>query len=314
MSTSTADSAADSTPAPTPRFLAGLDRPAILVARRLDHPAQRVWEAITVPGLLAQWFPSEAEFELRPGGTVTFDPDGEAYDGQVLTAEPPHRLEFTWEADRLEFTLAGAGDGRTTDLTLVHAFDDLAGAAIFATGWEGCLAGLADVLAGREPADPGRRVARHEELVALFGLDRPEVTRSEDGTWRAVWERQLTCPAQVAWDLWFGTDRDTGRQRKAPDVGAPFRPSGAPGTVLGTARVVQEPRRFVLGIAADVAGETLGFRLGDGTGHGARIYLEVTGRDEDLDEALELWGEGALGGLARAAAEQDAASRDAAGH
>jgi uncharacterized protein YndB with AHSA1/START domain len=297
-----------------PRFLTGLDRPAILVDRRLRHPVQRVWEAITVPGLLAQWFPSEAEFELRPGGTVTFDPDGEAYDGQVLTAEPPHRLEFTWEADRLEFTLTGAADGRTTDLTLVHAFDDLAGAASFATGWEGCLAALADVLSGREPVDPGRRPARHEELVALFGLDRPEVTRGEDGGWSATWERQLTRPAQAVWDLWFGTDRDTGRQRSAPDVGAPFQPYGAPDTVLGTARVVDEPREFALDLAEDVAGDTLVVRLGNGTGHGARIYLEVTGQDEDLDAALELWGEGALGGLARAAAEQDAAGQDAAGH
>ncbi|MDI3331029.1 MAG: SRPBCC domain-containing protein [Micrococcus sp.] len=296
-------------PAHTPQLLTDGERPAVLVGCRLDHPVERVWEAITVPGLLARWFPSEVEFELRPGGTVTFDPDGESYAGQVLTAEPPHRLGFTWEEDRLEFTLSGTGDGQATDLTLVHAFDDLAGAASFATGWEGCFASLADVLAGREPVDPGRRVARHEELVALFGLDRPEVTRGEDGGWRAAWERQLTCPAQAAWDLWFGTDRDTGRQRRTPDIGAPFQHSGAPDTVLGTARVVDEPREFVLDIAEDVAGNTLGLRLGDGTGHGARLYLEVTGREEDLDAALELWGEGALGGLARAAAEQDAAGR-----
>lgn len=128
------------------------------------------------------------------------------------------------------------------------------------------------------------------------------MTCSKDGTWRAVWERQLTCPAQAAWELWFGTDGDTGRQRRAPAVGASFQPSGAPGTVLGTARVVEEPRQFVLDIAEDIAGETLGFRLEDGTGHGARIYLEVTGRDA----ALELWGGSALGGLARAAAEQHA--------
>jgi uncharacterized protein YndB with AHSA1/START domain len=309
MSPSTPESTPASVPSHTPQLLTDGDRPAVLVSRRLDHPAERVWEALTLPGLLARWFPSEAEFELRPGGTVTFDPDGESYDGQVLTAEPPRRLEFTWETDRLEFTLSGTREGDSTDLTLVHAFDDLAGAASFATGWEGCLAALADVLAGREPVDPGRRVARHEELVALFGLDRPEVTRGEDGTWRAAWERQLTRPAQAVWDLWFGTDGDTGRQQRAPEVGAPFQPYGAPDTVLGTVRAADEPREFALDIAEDVAGDTLRFRLGDGTGHGARIYLEVTGRDEDRDAALELWGEGALGALARAAAEQDAAAR-----
>ena len=64
-------------------------------------------------------------------------------------------------------------------------------------------------------------------------LDRPVVTESDAG-WTVRVERQLTCPAEVAWDLWFGKDRDTGEQRTAPNVGEPLTPYMAPEVVIGT--------------------------------------------------------------------------------
>jgi hypothetical protein len=68
--------------------------------------------------------------------------------------------------------------------------------------------GLRSVLAG-DPVPPANRgIARHEELVHEFGLDQPEVAES-GGRWTVRVERQVTCPAEVAWDLWFGKDRDT---------------------------------------------------------------------------------------------------------
>jgi hypothetical protein len=96
-----------------------------------------------------------------------------------------------------------------------------------------CLAGLRSMLAG-EPLPPrDRGIARHEELVYEFGLDWPEVTES-DGRWTVRVERQLTCPAEVAWDLWFGKDRETGEQRAAPAIGEPPTPYMAPEVVTGT--------------------------------------------------------------------------------
>ena len=93
-------------------------------------------------------------------------------------------------------------------------------------------------------------------------------------------ERQLTCPAEVAWDLWFGKDRDTGEQRVAPAVGEPLTPYMAPDVVIGTMTEV-DPHRV---LAFDVAptggpGEHIRVELADGTGHGARIKLTVTGTD-----------------------------------
>lgn len=115
---------------------------------------------------------------------------------------------------------SSTGDG--TRFTLIHSFDDRFGAPSFATGWDLCLAGLRNVLAGEPPPAPDRGISRHEELVHQFGLDRPEVTES-NGRWTVRLERQLTCPAEVAWNLWFGKDRDTGEQRSAPAVGSRSR-------------------------------------------------------------------------------------------
>ena len=192
-----------------------------------------MWRAVTTPEHLGQWFPSPVEIDLRPGGAMRFGAfEGDAgAAGTVEVVDAPRRLTFTWGTDRLTFELAPDGDGTTFALT--HSFDDRYGAASFATGWEMCLAGLRSVLAGEPLPPPDRGIARHEELVHEFGLDRPEVTES-DGRWTVRVERQLTCPAEVAWDLWFGRDRDTGEQRPAPAVGEPLTPYMAPDVVIGT--------------------------------------------------------------------------------
>ena len=57
----------------------------------------------------------------------------------------------------------------------------------------------AAVLAGAPLPEPGRREARHEELVAAFGLDRPVVIRGDAG-WSVRIERQLVVPPAVAWE------------------------------------------------------------------------------------------------------------------
>ena len=151
--------------------------------------------------------------------------------GSIEAVDAPRLLAFRWGTDRLTFELQPDGDGTTFALT--HAFDDRYGAASFATGWEICLGGLRSVLADEPLPAPDRGIARHEELVHEFGLDQPEVTESAGG-WTVRFERQLTCPADVAWDMWFGTDRDTGEQRVAPAVGEPLTPYMAPDVVIGT--------------------------------------------------------------------------------
>ena len=286
------------------RFLTIDGRPTVRVEREFPHPIETVWRAVTRPEHLGQWFPSPVEVDLRPGGKMRFSgfEGGSGAAGTIEVVDAPRRLTFTWGADRLTFELASTGAG--TAFTLIHTFDDRFGAASFATGWDLCLAGLRSVLAGEPLPPPDRGIVRHEELVHEFGLDRPEVTDS-DGRWTVSVERQLTCPAEVAWDLWFGKDRDTGEQRTAPAVGEPLTPYMAPEVVVGTMTEVHLHRVLAFDVAPTGGpGEHVRVELGDGTGQGVRLTLTVTGTDpSERDAAAELWGTGAVGHLAASAAD-----------
>lgn len=284
-----------------PELLENGPRPAVRVMREFDHPIDRVWRAVTSPEHLAKWFPSEIEIDLVPGSEIHFGSfEGDAARGQVLEVEPPHRLAFSWDTDRLEFDLRSNDSGTTFVLT--HFFDDRAGAASFATGWEMCLAALSDLLAGNPPRPANRGTDRHEELVTRFGLNLPLVTRTPDG-WQARFERQLICSAEVAWNLFFGIDPTTGEQRNAPGIGEQFHPYAAPEIVLGTVTEVDRPRVFAFETAPDEPGDRVRLELTAGTGHGARLILEVSGRiDAELDPVIDQWGGGAIEEIARQAA------------
>jgi uncharacterized protein YndB with AHSA1/START domain len=283
------------------QFLTLEGRPTVRVERHFPHPIDKVWRAVTEPEHLAVWFPSPVEFDLQPGAAMRFGAEPQA-GGAVETVEPPRRLTFTWGNDRLTFELTPDGEGTTFALT--HSFDDRYGAASFATGWELCLTGLRSMLADEPPPAPERGVARHEELVRDFGLDQPQVTEA-DGHWTVRVERQLTCPAEIAWDLWFGKDRDTGEQRSAPAVGEPLTPYMAPDKVIGTITAVDRHHILAFDIAPTGGpGEHLRFELTPGTGHGARITLIVTGTNPaEREMAAQMWGTGAVGHLGAMAAE-----------
>jgi uncharacterized protein YndB with AHSA1/START domain len=286
------------------QFLTLDGRPTVRVERRYPHPVAKVWRAVTTPEHLGQWFPSPVEVELRAGGAmrfVAFAGDAAAT-GTVEIVDPPRLLAFTWGADRLTFELTPDGDA--TVFVLTHSFDDRAGAASFATGWEQCLAGLRSVLGGEAPPPADRGIARHEELVHEFGLDRPDVTE-DAGRWTVRIERQLTCPAEIAWDLWFGKDQATGEQRRAPGVGEPLTPYTAPDVVVGTMTDVVLHRVLAFDTTAlGGPGDHVRVELADGTGHGARITLTVTGTDPtERDAAVRMWATAAIGHLAAMAAE-----------
>jgi uncharacterized protein YndB with AHSA1/START domain len=285
------------------QFFALDGRPTVRVERAYPHPIEKVWRAVTTPEHLRHWFPSPVEVDLKPGGEMRFGAfeGGEGEAGTVEVVDAPRRLTFTWGADRLTFELASNGDGTT--FAVIHTFDDRFGAPSFATGWDVCLAGLRSVLTGDPLPPPDRGIARHEELVHEFGLDRPEVTESE-GLWTVRVERQLTCPAEVAWDLWFGKDRDIGEQRTAPAVGEPLTPYMAPDVVIGTMTEVDLHRVLAFDVAPTGGpGEHVRVELAEGTGHGVRVTLTVTGTDAtERDAAAEMWGAGAVGHLAASAA------------
>ena len=87
----------------------------------LDAPREEVWEALTDPERLEDWFANDVDLDLRPGGGASFRwANGEERHAVVREVEPGERLAFDWEDGdgEVEFTLADGSDG--TLLTVVE--------------------------------------------------------------------------------------------------------------------------------------------------------------------------------------------------
>ncbi|HEY3142160.1 MAG TPA: SRPBCC family protein [Acidimicrobiales bacterium] len=135
--------------------------------RRLQHPPEKVWRALTEPEHLAVWFPSTVEGERTAGAklrfTFPFD-DAPVMDGEMVVYEPPSVLEFTWgEGDLLRFELQPDDDG--TVLTLLDRFDEQGRAARDGAGWHASLDVLTYHLAGEPtPWPPDERWSHVNQL------------------------------------------------------------------------------------------------------------------------------------------------------
>jgi uncharacterized protein YndB with AHSA1/START domain len=86
----------------------------------LPAPREEVWQALTEPDRLADWFANDVELDLHPGGGARFRwANGEQRRATVTEVEPGERLAFAWDGEgEVEFTLADAPDG--TRLTVVE--------------------------------------------------------------------------------------------------------------------------------------------------------------------------------------------------
>jgi uncharacterized protein YndB with AHSA1/START domain len=155
-------------------------RDAVRFERRLAHPPERVWKAITDPSDLGAWFPADIEGDLTsPGAALSFpfrDREAETEQGEVLESDPPRRLAFTWGDQELRFELEPDGDG--TRLVFTHALPREESAKT-AAGWQLRLALLESRLAGEEMPDfeQDQWIGLHEGYAEEFGVD-PEVGRS----------------------------------------------------------------------------------------------------------------------------------------
>jgi uncharacterized protein YndB with AHSA1/START domain len=145
------------------------DRWTLRFTRRLAHPREKVWQAVTEPEHLAAWFPQEIVGERKAGASLRFvSPAGDGFDGEMLVFDPPSVMEFTWGPDLLRIELAADGTG--TVLALTDTFDDVGKAARDAAGWHECLDLLVSDLNGTPPppkSETWRRV--HPVYVAALG-------------------------------------------------------------------------------------------------------------------------------------------------
>ncbi len=146
-------------------------RPALRFTRRLAHPVERVWRAVSTYDELAAWF--VAPMELSQSGQ-RFEAMGEP--GEVLRFDPPHVLEWDWGGERFSFQLEP--DGQGTVLTFLHVFAQRDRGADYASGWHFHFGRLQAHLDGQPlvDADPSELVALNDSYAARFGLD-PQVGR-----------------------------------------------------------------------------------------------------------------------------------------
>jgi uncharacterized protein YndB with AHSA1/START domain len=130
-------------------------RPALRFERRVSHPVEAVWRALTEPDELARWFPSTVEVDLRVGGEMTFTfaempiPDeSSTMTGRVTDLDPPRLFAFYWGQDHLRFELEPADGGTACVMRFTVLIDSKDKAARDAAGWHVCLDGLEQLLDG----------------------------------------------------------------------------------------------------------------------------------------------------------------------
>ena len=143
--------------------------------RRLPHPREKVWRALTEDDHLEAWFPTTIEGERSAGAPLRFSfraGEAESFAGVLRVFDPPAVMELLWGEDLLRFELAADGADATV-LDLVVTFPEFGKAARDGAGWHVCLDRLACAVAGRappwSPSDRWREV--HRVYVAELGSE-----------------------------------------------------------------------------------------------------------------------------------------------
>lgn len=137
-------------------------RPArrTIATRTFATSIDDLWDALTNAERLPRWF-LPVSGDLVVGGNYQLE--GNA-GGRILACDPPTRFEITWEyggeVSWVTVTLAGAGDGQDTELSLVHVghtppeFWDQYGPGATGVGWDLALIGLDLHLSSGTDLDP----------------------------------------------------------------------------------------------------------------------------------------------------------------
>jgi uncharacterized protein YndB with AHSA1/START domain len=132
------------------------DGPELRLERRLFHPVDRLWRALTDAAELAHWFPGEYE---------------------VVEMDAPRLLVARWHGETLRVELEP--DGAFAVLRFSHSFEGREFAARSAAGWDRCFERLEALLRGGplgERASLALWPYVHERYAEEWGVD-PEIGR-----------------------------------------------------------------------------------------------------------------------------------------
>jgi uncharacterized protein YndB with AHSA1/START domain len=159
--------------------------------RRLAHPPEKVWRALTDNAELMHWFPAEIRGDRQQGAKLKFvfhqagaqvdsevskkmAAEQQSYEsspmaGEMTVYEPPRTLEYTWDGEVLRWELKPQ-DGHTL-LVFTHTFEDEGKSARDASGWEVCLGSMERRLAGLppEPMTMEKMNGLFEDYAQRFG-------------------------------------------------------------------------------------------------------------------------------------------------
>ena len=187
------------------------DNFTVTFTRDLPHPIEKVWRAITEPEHLGAWFPDQIVGERRAGAPLRFvprgqDEDADGFDGEMLTFEPPSRMELLWGVDQLRIELQPYGNG--TRLTLAHTFTELGKAA--RRGWLARVPrSTARVDERRDAAGVGRGLSRRASVVCRRARSRKRrrSARRPVGTTRTDPGKSRTRAFETVHECTFGRIR-----------------------------------------------------------------------------------------------------------
>jgi uncharacterized protein YndB with AHSA1/START domain len=142
--------------------------------RRLPHPVERVWKALTDPAELIGWW-GEADVDLAEGGRFTMrwlntDDEGDSVvmAARITRLEPPRVLEIEGDPHGvLRFELNRAGEGTELVFTARTELPADYESKVLA-GWHFHLDALAETLAGHAVDIVDLPNARWEEIHARY--------------------------------------------------------------------------------------------------------------------------------------------------
>lgn len=156
------------------------DRATLVFERRLAHPIERVWAAITEPAQRDQWM-GKTRIDAREGGSVEtvasgppMTPDMKRMTGRILVWDPPRVFEHEWHQQIVEPGVVRyelTADGTGTLLRLTHRGLGVPNANGFRPGTQAYLDRLEALLDGATL--PGW-LQRYEQIAGHGPLDRKE--------------------------------------------------------------------------------------------------------------------------------------------
>jgi uncharacterized protein YndB with AHSA1/START domain len=220
------------------------DRPTLRLERRLAHPPEKVWTAITDTAELAHWFPAMVDAELKAGATIRFTFAGEetSSEGTILSFDPPKVFAYSWNDDVLRWEITPEPTG--CRLLFTHTFGrgepEIArlAAGRNAAGWDVCLDALAARLADLTFVPPTKWLGPMEAYIEEFDLAAGEVL-DQPGGFRVRFRRDLVWKSVE--DVWAqltdGEEVAVGSQPPVPSTNG-YVPAG-PVTAVDAPRLLE---------------------------------------------------------------------------